>query len=322
MSERRIPVLNWIEVTPPQPGKNYGRNLDTQITQIEDSHFAPGTIVELTCRPPKSTTNYNPHAKVLSMLEASKAILSIGLEPRIHVAARMFPPDLAKDLIEETSKLGINRVFLIAGDGKTPYSPDLTDSLELARLTLEVNPKIGIGFAAYPGLRHPFLSRQQLWDSMVEKTRLKQTHDVDITFHTQFDPSAKRNMQLAQVLERLDNCPLRIGLLGPTNFSTLIKVAEFAGFSPWELVKDKPDLVAGVLLSAVQQRLPIGSSITLPDWLNYRPDGLVKSVNDSKEQHGNISGFYIYSMNNFPGTKKLLDRLNPAPQPYTPIILG
>lgn len=310
MSDRRIPVLNWIEITPPQPGKNFSTNLERQMGELQDAGFPPKTVIELTCRPLKNIANYDPKKKFDSLLHTAQEIFDLGFEANLHIAARMGDPATVRGAVEDFSAMGGKRLFLIAGDAKTSYTPDLPDSVSLAHLALDVNPGIEeLAFGAYPGLRHPFLSRRTLWESMVTKAQLKQKYpELNVVFHTQFEVKASRIDALAKRLKRLDDCPLRVGLLGPTNFSTLLKVAEFAGFSPWELARDKPDLVAGILISTLQQKLPLGS-ITLPESLNYRPDGLVRSLNQLEDRSDNYAGFYIYSMNNFAGTKELLDRV-------------
>lgn len=311
MLESKIRILPQFEITPPQPGVNFGKRLDAQMTKLSQAGFPGGSVIEITCRPPKDTQNYSPSKKIQTLFKVSEAITALGFIPYPHLAARMLDPESIRNGIEEFTKLGVNRLFLIAGDSKTPYSDGLTDSLALANRVLEIHPEVEeLGFAAYPGLRHPFLPPDILANSMQAKTRLKDTYpDLGIAFQAQFTFSAADINTLAADTSKLGDFPLRVGVLGPTNIAGLIKTIEYAGYSFWDLMKQKPELVAAVALNTLNQTFPITKSLHLPVGWNYRPDGLVKELNGLPDRNSAIEGVYIYTMNNFQGSADLYQSL-------------
>lgn len=121
------------------------------------------------------------------------------------------------------------RVLLVGGDPDQQAGP-FEDSLELMSTTFLDEYRIQqVGIVAYPE-GHPKIDTDTLWDSLRWKLNLLQEAGRDVEITTQFalDPEA-----IVEWLRRLRGegitAPVRIGVPGPANASTIVGYARQFG---------------------------------------------------------------------------------------------
>lgn len=154
-----------------------------------------------------------------------------GLEPVPHIAVRNFasPPALDEFLVRLNGEADVRRALLIAGDSNMPAGHfrsaiEAIDGGLLARRGI-----VEIGVAGYPE-GHPRLSQQELDRALADKANAAEEIGLKVHIVTQFcfDPAPIltwihriRDFGLEQ--------PIRVGLAGPTNLSTLLRYAARCG---------------------------------------------------------------------------------------------
>lgn len=186
------------------------------------SLLAPETQVSVT---------FLANEDVTSRIAAAKVASAAGFRPMPHIAARRLHSDheLEQTLERFQSEVGTDRVFVIAGDPPTPLGP-YSDALSVIQTGLFAKYGIRkIGISGYPD-GHPDISDKQLRQALSDKLRALAEFGLEAEIVTQFgfdpDPVLAWLRQL-----RLDGitAPVRVGIPGPTNVTSLIKMATRIG---------------------------------------------------------------------------------------------
>jgi methylenetetrahydrofolate reductase (NADPH) len=164
-------------------------------------------------------------------IEAAVALRKAGFEPVPHLAVRNFATagELDAFLARMSGEAGVQRALVIAGDRGEPAG-DFHSSIEVIDGgALQRHGIVEIGIAGYPD-GHPRIPQLDLDRALADKLRAAETTGVAVHIVTQFcfDGAA-----IVKWLLRLRDFgveqPVRVGLAGPTNFSTLLRYAKRCG---------------------------------------------------------------------------------------------
>jgi methylenetetrahydrofolate reductase (NADPH) len=164
-------------------------------------------------------------------VEAAILLSKTGFEPVPHLAVRNFATasDLDAFLARMNGEAGVRRVLVIAGDRDQPAG-DLHSSVEVIDGgALQRHGIVEIGIAGYPD-GHPRIPQLDLDRALADKLRAAETTGMAVHIVSQFcfDGPA-----IVKWLLRLRDFgiehPVRVGLAGPTNLSTLLRYAKRCG---------------------------------------------------------------------------------------------
>lgn len=180
-----------------------------------------GTEVYITAVP-KLTTE--------ELVAAAAHLRRAGLEPVVHIAARMLPS--VQSLTDLLSRLHVNakvrRLLVIGGDA--PQAGPFADALALIQkghLREAGIEEIGIG--AYPE-GHPSIPAGRLEAALDEKIAAATAQGLAVNIVSQFCFSPER---IVAWLRQLRACgidrPVKVGMVGPTSVTGLMRFARRCG---------------------------------------------------------------------------------------------
>jgi len=181
----------------------------------------PGTRVYLSAVPSRPADE---------SVAAAIAVRAAGLEPVPHVAVRNFASELALDdfLARLNGEAGVDCVLVIAGDrgecGPFRRALDAIDSGVLRRRGIRT-----VGIAGYPE-GHPRIGDEELNRALTEKIAAAEAVGLAAEIVTQFcfDAGAILGF-IARVRAFGFDHRLRIGLVGPTSLTALMRYASRCG---------------------------------------------------------------------------------------------
>jgi methylenetetrahydrofolate reductase (NADPH) len=169
-----------------------------------------------------------PHSE---LIEAATRVRARGFEPVPHLAARDLSSHAALDdlMFRLTTWAGVRRVLVIAGDRDRAAGPfgSALDVIESGLLQRHGIAEIDV--AGYPD-GHPRLSPEVLVRAFAAKVEAAEHTGLGVGIVTQFafDPAA-----ILEWVRRLRDLgiehPVRIGMAGPTDLSTLLRYARRCG---------------------------------------------------------------------------------------------
>ncbi len=163
---------------------------------------------------------------------AAKRVRDAGLEPVVHIAARMLPD--AKTFADLLARLHgeahVKRLLVIGGDAPQAGSfPDALSVIQKGRLREAGIEEIGIG--AYPE-GHPSIPADRLEAALDAKIAAAKAQGLKVNIASQFsfDPDA-----ILGWLKKLRACgldlPVKVGMVGPTSVTGLMRFASRCGVS-------------------------------------------------------------------------------------------
>lgn len=163
-------------------------------------------------------------------LAAAIQVRAAGLEPVPHVAARNFASEQALDdfLARLHGDAGVDNVLVIAGD-RSDYGPfrralDVIDNGMLRRRGIR-----GIGIAGYPQ-GHPRIGDDELNRALMEKIAAAEATGLAVEIVTQFCFDAPAILDFIARLRGFGfDHRVRVGLVGPTNLTSLMRYASRCG---------------------------------------------------------------------------------------------
>jgi methylenetetrahydrofolate reductase (NADPH) len=171
-----------------------------------------------------------PHRPAEESIAASIKLRTAGFEPVPHVAVRNFSSASALDdfLARLNGEADIRRALVIAGDraecGPFRRALDAIDSGVFRRRGFR-----GIGIAGYPE-GHPKIGNDELLRALAEKVAAAEATGLAVEIVSQFCFDAPA---ILAYIERLRTFgfeqPLRIGLVGPTSLTALLRYANRCG---------------------------------------------------------------------------------------------
>jgi methylenetetrahydrofolate reductase (NADH) len=160
-------------------------------------------------------------------VEMARVLCAVGHPVTIHVAARMVRDRAHLDaLLAATADIGVEDVFLVAGDVKEPVG-EYSSAVELLPLIAEhpQRPRV-IGITGYPE-DHPLISDEELERALREKSR----HADYVTTQMCFDPDIVREWVVRQ-RERDMTLPVVVGMPGKVNRKRLLSMSTQIGVGP------------------------------------------------------------------------------------------
>jgi methylenetetrahydrofolate reductase (NADPH) len=186
------------------------------------AHLAPGTPVHIVHTAADTTPG---------IVAAAVRLQRAGLTPVPHVAARGLASytRLNDFLARLVGEAGVERVLLVGGDHEPAAGP-YRSSIELLETGLLQKHAIRqVGFAAYPE-GHPRLGVANLTALLIVKQVLARRAGLEPFVLTQFclDAAPIRNW-LAEARGAGIDCPIHVGLAGPTSVANLAKFAVRCG---------------------------------------------------------------------------------------------
>jgi methylenetetrahydrofolate reductase (NADPH) len=225
----------------------------------------PGTQIAVT---------FLPGEELAQRVEAAVLVRELGFEPIVHLSARRITSEAELDqyLADITTRAGVKRCFIIAGDPPEPEGP-YSDSLQIIESGLLEKHGIQIvGLGGHPE-GHPNNTPDQLWDWMERKLAAVRAHSMTPLIVTQFAFDDDAIVEwLGQMRARGIDVPVRLGVPGPAGIKRLLGFAKRCGVGASASVMKK----YGISLTNL-----IGSAG--PDKL---VDGLNAKLNDA--EHGRV----------------------------------
>lgn len=172
-----------------------------------------------------------PGEEMEQRVEAAVLVRELGFEPIVHLSARRIESEAQLDwyLGEITSKAGVKRVFIIAGDPPEPEGP-YSDSLQIIETGLLEKHGIEIvGIGGHPE-GHPNNTKAELWDWMERKIAAVRAHAMTPQVVTQFafDDDAIVAWVKEMRIRGID-VPVRLGVPGPAGIKRLLGFAKRCG---------------------------------------------------------------------------------------------
>jgi methylenetetrahydrofolate reductase (NADPH) len=201
---------------------------------LEATRPSADDVADLADTAPKGTHVYVSAVSTHPARESIEAAIELrkaGFEPVPHLAVRNFATadELDGFLARMSGEAGVQRLLVIAGDRDEPAG-DFHSSVEVIDGgALQRHGIVEIGIAGYPD-GHPRIPQLDLDRALADKVRAAETTGVAVHIVTQFcfDGAA-----VVRWLLRLRDFgiehPVRVGLAGPSNLSTLLRYAKRCG---------------------------------------------------------------------------------------------
>jgi len=201
---------------------------------LEATRPSADDVADLADTAPKGTRVYVSAVSTHPARESIEAAIELrkaGFEPVPHLAVRNLATadELDGFLARMSGEAGVQRLLVIAGDRDEPAG-DFHSSVEVIDGgALQRHGIVEIGIAGYPD-GHPRIPQLDLDRALADKVRAAETTGVAVHIVTQFcfDGAA-----IVKWLLRLRDFgiehPVRVGLAGPTNLSTLLRYAKRCG---------------------------------------------------------------------------------------------
>lgn len=165
------------------------------------------------------------------LVEQSAMARKCGLEPIPHIAVRNYTSrDELTGLIGRLSnEAGVRRVLIISGDRGDSAGP-FTASLEIIESgILQQHGITHVSIAGHPD-GHPVVADDVMHRALVAKIEAAEQSGLEADIVTQFGFDAQAITRWVMKMRDLGiECPVRIGLAGPTNLTTLLKYAQRCG---------------------------------------------------------------------------------------------
>lgn len=182
----------------------------------------PGTQIAVT---------FLPGEEMSQRVDAAVLVRELGFEPIVHLSARRLTSEAELDqyLSDITTKAGVKRVFIIAGDPPEPEGPYSTslDVIETGLLEKHGIEIVGIG--GHPE-GHPNNTPAELWDWMERKLAAIRARGMTPLVVTQFafDDDAIVAW-VKEMRQRGIDVPVRLGVPGPAGIKRLLGFAKRCG---------------------------------------------------------------------------------------------
>jgi methylenetetrahydrofolate reductase (NADPH) len=179
--------------------------------------FAPGRTVFVS-----HPANAGHHA----IAAACERLRLAGFVPVAQVAARRLAGfTQARDFLERAAAAGVEAVLLTGGSVERPAGP-FAGALDLLQTGLVERNGIGhVAFAGHPE-GHPRIAAAALDAALAEKVTLAAQLGLSASVVTQFGFGAQPILRyVAGLRARGIGCPVRIGLAGPAEVSTIARYA-------------------------------------------------------------------------------------------------
>ena len=165
------------------------------------------------------------------LVEQSAMARQCGLEPIPHIAVRNYTSrdELSALIGRLSAEAGVRHVLVISGDRGDSAGP-FTASLEIIESgILQQHGITHVSIAGHPD-GHPVVADDVMHRALVAKIEAAEQSGLEADIVTQFGFDAQAITRWVMKMRDLGiECPVRIGLAGPTNLTTLLKYAQRCG---------------------------------------------------------------------------------------------
>src|SRR6202035_4081964 len=203
------------------------QNFSVEATRPSDADIAALSVLQRATRVYISAV---PHRPAEESISAAIRLRAAGLEPVPHVAVRNFASvDALDDFLARLSgEAEVRRGLVIAGaradHGPFRSAADAIDSGLFRRRGIRT-----LGIAGYPE-GHPKIGNDALFKALAEKIATAEATALAVEIVTQFCFDARAILDYVARLRGFGfEQPLRIGLVGPTSISALLRYAARCG---------------------------------------------------------------------------------------------
>lgn len=241
-----------------------------------------GSAVSVTCSPAKS---------IEVTLDVTERLVAEGHRVTPHISARMVQsPGHLAELTSRISALGIDEIFVVAGDAE-PHGVYL-DSIEFLDDFLALEPAIrNIGFTAYPDT-HPLIEPGRLHEALHRKQAMILDSGRTAHVSTQMCFSADRiRSWLRRERAAGLTVPVHLGVPGVVDRSKLMTMGMRLG-------------VGSSLRYLSKNRAAIGRLMTQR---SYRPDQLLRPLAPDMHDLG-IDALHLFTFNQVRQTEEWRSR--------------
>lgn len=238
-----------------------------------------------------------PGEEIEQRVEAAVLVRELGFEPIVHLSARRLQSEEQLDsyLRDITTKAGVKRVFIIAGDppeAEGPYenSLQIIESGLLEKHGIEI-----VGVGGHPE-GHPNNTKDELWDWMERKLAAVRAHGMVPLVVTQFAFDDDAIIEwIGEMRTRGIDVPVRLGVPGPAGIKRLLGFAKRCGVGASASVMKKYGVsITNLIGSAGPDKLVNSLEKGLTDKhgrvrLHFYPFGALKAsaewINGYDEKH-------------------------------------
>lgn len=238
-----------------------------------------------------------PGEEIEQRVEAAVLVRELGFEPIVHLSARRLQSEEQLDsyLRDITTKAGVKRVFIIAGDppeAEGPYenSLQIIESGLLEKHGIEI-----VGVGGHPE-GHPNNTKEELWDWMERKLAAVRAHGMVPLVVTQFAFDDDAIIEwIGEMRTRGIDVPVRLGVPGPAGIKRLLGFAKRCGVGASASVMKKYGVsITNLIGSAGPDKLVNSLEKGLTDKhgrvrLHFYPFGALKAsaewINGYDEKH-------------------------------------
>ena len=165
------------------------------------------------------------------LIEQSAMTRKVGLEPIPHIAVRNYTSrdELSGLIARLAAEAGVKHVLVISGDRGDSAGP-FTSSLEIIESgILQQHGITHVSVAGHPD-GHPVVSDEVMHRALLTKIEAAEQSGLTADIVTQFGFDAGGITRWVMKMRDLGvEAPVRIGLAGPTNLTTLLKYAQRCG---------------------------------------------------------------------------------------------
>ncbi|HWV55767.1 methylenetetrahydrofolate reductase [Pseudorhodoplanes sp.] len=165
------------------------------------------------------------------LIEQSAMVRKVGLEPIPHIAVRNYTSrdELSGIIGRLASEAGVRHVLVISGDRGDSSGP-FTASLEIIESgILQQHGITNVSIAGHPD-GHPVVANDVMYRALLAKIEAAEQSGLTADIVTQFAFDANGITRWVMKMRDLGiEAPIRIGLAGPTNLTTLLKYAQRCG---------------------------------------------------------------------------------------------
>lgn len=191
-----------------------------------------------------------------------------------HVAARLIV-DAAqlKDMLDELTDLGIDEVFVVAGDAERPAGP-FDGTVDLLRAMADIGHPFRVGITGYPE-SHAFIPD----DTTIAAMHAKEPYADHIVSQICYDAGAIAAW-IGAVRARGTTLPIYVGLPGAVDFARLLRISKRVG-------------IGDSLRYLRKQWATIARLVQ-----GYQPDGLIEGLlPTAADPEQGLAGWHLFTFN-------------------------
>jgi methylenetetrahydrofolate reductase (NADPH) len=222
------------------------------------------------------TVTASPTKGIEATLGLAVSLARAGYAVVPHVSARLVVDrEHLSEIVAQLTEVGIDNVFVPAGDAVEPAGKYEGSLPLLADLTAIGSPFRSVGITGYPET-HPSIDDditvQAMWD--------KRAHATYIVSNLCFDAKVVATW-LARIRKRGVTLPVQLGLAGPVETTKLLSMASKIG------VGESTRFLTSHVSWFMRLASPGG----------YSPERLLRQVTSATSSDSNVQGLHIFTFN-------------------------